>query len=195
MSTRKENNTVISHKCNNCGMCCRNRGDISLTPLDVFNISKFLKMSCKDFISKYCETDEDVDVRILAHGMLKACIFLKTNPNGKNKCDIYQVRPMACYLYPLKVFPGRLNVFRKDDAQFCPTSKKSIPISQFVREKSNNRYEYEFYHILRFAVAVDNYTVKHPHVSNQEKIEYFFYNNSIEELNEKLDNCIQWKFD
>ena len=171
-------------------MCCRNRGDISLTPLDVMNISKYLKMSAKDFISKYCEIGEDLDVHIRATGMLHSCIFLNTNPSGKNKCDIYKVRPMACYLYPLKAVPEYLWVFRKDESPFCHSSKKSVKISEFVREKSNGRYESEFYHIDKFCRALTIYLNNARGKSEKEMIEYFYYNSTVEELDKKLDDYI-----
>lgn len=34
---------TIKFKCDRCGKCCKHRGDIALTPMDVFQISKYLQ--------------------------------------------------------------------------------------------------------------------------------------------------------
>ncbi|MBR2744772.1 MAG: YkgJ family cysteine cluster protein [Clostridia bacterium] len=187
---RNETKTVICHKCNNCGMCCRNRGDISLTPLDVLNISKYLNMYPKDFISTYCEVGEYLDVHLRAAGIFDACVFLKVNPKGKTYCDIYKVRPMACYLYPLKVVPGYMNVFMEDQAPYCAKPKKGIPVKDYVKEKSNGRYSNEFVHILEFTTALRLYYINPNGRTEQEMLEYFYYNESKEELEKKLDSFV-----
>lgn len=187
---RDEVKTVLNHKCNNCGMCCRNRGDISLTPLDVLNISQYLHMYPKDFISTYCEVGKYLDVRIRAAGPFDACVFLKVNSKGKTYCDIYKVRPMACYLYPLKIVQGYMNVFREDEAPYCPTSKKSVKIGEYVKEKSGGRYAREFILAHNFLSALNLYYIHPNGRTEQEMLEYFYYNESEKELEDKLNSFV-----
>lgn len=192
MSNRKANKVkevTIAHKCTKCGRCCIDRGDISLTPLDVFNIANFLKMSTKDFIEKYCIIDELMDVRIKAVGPLNACIFLDSTTAEATKCKIYKVRPMACYLYPLKMYEGIKNAFRIDDAPYCSKSSKKIPVKEFVNAKSDGRYEDECLHIQKFAYALEMY-YSYPTKSEQEMFEYFFYNDSANEAKKKVDDYL-----
>lgn len=192
MSKRKEIST-LSHVCNHCGRCCINRGDISLTPLDVFNISQYLHMTTKDFIFKYCEIGEQFDVVIRAQGAFKRCVFLKIGSKGNNLCEIYKVRPMPCYLYPLQMRPEMLNLFSKDAAPYCSKSKKQIRIMEFVNKNSNGRYSNEYIYIKKFWRAINTY-YSHPNgLSEEEMFEYFFYNSSVSEVMSKVDKYLSDK--
>ena len=98
------NVTKVSFKCNNCGKCCRLRGDIVLYPMDIIRISNFLNISCKDFLEKYTITLESST--ILSQIVIKSkndkfltCVFL----NKKNMCRIYEVRPIACSNFPFLI--------------------------------------------------------------------------------------------
>lgn len=39
--------------CSLCEKCCEYRGDIKITPINVLEISKFLKISIEEFLEKY----------------------------------------------------------------------------------------------------------------------------------------------
>lgn len=41
--------------CTMCGKCCINREDILLTPKDLYNMAKELKITPNDFVSRYCD--------------------------------------------------------------------------------------------------------------------------------------------
>ena len=193
MSNRKAtkvNEVTIDHKCTKCGRCCIDRGDISLTPLDVFNIANYLKISTKELIEKYCTIGELMDVRINAVGPFRACAFLNMSKAEATSCKIYKVRPMACYLYPLKYY-GIMNAFVIDDNPYCSTSsKKKVPIHDFVETKSNGRYHDECSHIQKFAYALEKY-YHNKTKPEQEMFEYFFYNDSANEVNKKLDDYLE----
>ena len=149
-----------------------------------------MKMYPKDFISTYCEVGEYLDVRIRSTGPFDACIFLKTNSKGKNYCDIYKVRPMACYLYPLKMVENSMHTFRIDSAPYCPTTKKGIAVADYVKEKSNGRFFQEYLHIRDFTNALYHYYTNPNGRTEQDMLEYFYYNESQEELEEKLNSFI-----
>jgi len=77
--------------CLDCANCCT-----SIPPLvvksDVKRISKFLRISEKQFIESYVKQDADGD-DVLNQS---PCHFLQTD----NSCSIYEVRPKACRAYP-----------------------------------------------------------------------------------------------
>lgn len=94
--------TKVSFKCNNCGKCCRLRGDIVLYPMDIIRISNFLNISCKDFLKEYTITLESST--ILSQIVIKSkndkfltCVFLDEE---NMKCSIYKARPIACSNFP-----------------------------------------------------------------------------------------------
>ena len=77
--------------CLSCANCCKTTGPL-FTSTDIKRISKFLKLSEKEFEQIYLREDEDNDY------VLKElpCSFLDEN----NRCFIYEVRPKACREYP-----------------------------------------------------------------------------------------------
>lgn len=92
----------VSFECNQCGKCCRARGDVVLYPMDIIRISKFLNISCNEFLDNYTQTYDWYG--ILSQIAIKSkkdkqltCIFL----NEENmKCKIYDARPIACSNFP-----------------------------------------------------------------------------------------------
>lgn len=88
-------------KCRACGKCCRNREDILLPPYDIYRISKYLRLSPEEMISKYCEsyigsTSRFPVVRILPRGSGRVCPFL-----ADKLCLAQKAKPGVCALYPL----------------------------------------------------------------------------------------------
>lgn len=186
MSKRHVDSGCIFHSCNGCGLCCRREDGISVTPLDVLNISKLLRISPKDFIDKYCVVKEDVDVRISTTGLFNECVFLHKLSNGTNRCDIYDARPMACYLYPLKMRETIPYYFHLEDNPSCGTTMYPVSIKTFVEEKSKGRYGSELKHIRKMCAVLEKYLACHD-MPEAEMLEYLYYNDSVEEMNRKLD--------
>ncbi|MBP3708082.1 MAG: YkgJ family cysteine cluster protein [Clostridia bacterium] len=186
MSTKRVENGHISHSCRGCGLCCRQKNGIGVTPLDVLNISKLLRISPKDFIDKYCVVLEDVDVRISTTGLFNECVFLHQLANGTCRCDIYDSRPMACYLYPLKMRETIPYYFHWEDNPACGRTKYPVSIKSFVEVKSKGRYESELKHIQKMYAVLEKY-LAYRDMSEEKMLEYLYYNDSIEEINRKLD--------
>ncbi len=95
----------VSFECNQCGKCCRARGDVVLYPMDIIRISKFLNISCNEFINNYTQTYDWYG--ILSQIAIKSkedkqstCIFLDEKIM---KCEIYDVRPIACSNFPFSL--------------------------------------------------------------------------------------------
>lgn len=90
----------IPLNCTICDRCCKYRGDIKLTPVNVIEISKYLKISIKEFLDKYTEEvkDEPLEIVIKAMGEDRRCIF---NNSKTFKCEIHKYRPIQCVMFPL----------------------------------------------------------------------------------------------
>ncbi len=77
--------------CLDCANCCKTTSPI-FRDIDIKRIAKHLREKESNFISQYLRLDEDNDW------------VLKTSPcpflNFDNKCEIYDVRPLACKEYP-----------------------------------------------------------------------------------------------
>ena len=179
----------ISHSCKGCGLCCRQEKGIGVSPLDVLNISKLLRISPKDFISKYCIIQKDVDVRLATTGLFNECIFLHELSNGTYRCDIYDVRPMACYLYPLKMRETIPYFFHWENNPYCGRTKYPVSIKSFVEVKSKGRYEDELKHIQKMYAVLERYLDVHD-MSDKDMLEYLYYNDSVEEMESKLDKYL-----
>ncbi len=74
-----------------CANCCKTTPAL-VTNEDVNRISKQLKITPKDFMSKYVTKDNDGDTVLNK----TPCTFL----GNDNKCAIYEVRPFTCKDYP-----------------------------------------------------------------------------------------------
>ena len=189
MSTRKDLG-IISHKCNHCGKCCQRHGELSLTPLDVFNISHYLGISTKDFINKYCDYGKEFDVSIRTNESNKECIFFNQGFNGGKYCQIYDVRPMTCYLYPLKIRPESKNSFFLDSIAPCPTSGEKLTFFEFVEKNSGGRYSEDYTYYMRFCMAIGAFYGDSNSPSQSDMFEFLFYNSSAEEAKQKIDKYL-----
>ena len=97
--------------CDQCGGCCTHREDIILSPMDIFRISKELKMTPADFYKQYCvfnigDHTRMPIVRLASVGKDQRCILLKNS-----KCSVHKVKPAVCAMFPL----GRYIALDKGD--------------------------------------------------------------------------------
>lgn len=109
--------------CQICDKCCEYRGDIKLTPINVLEISKFLKISINEFLDKYTETatNEEPEIVIKAVGEKRRCIF---NDNKTFKCNIHEVEPMQCLVFPLVPWDLDKNLFINSNSCVVKNDKK-----------------------------------------------------------------------
>ena len=86
--------------CNMCDKCCIYRGDIRLTPVNVYEISKYLNIDIKSFINKYTDRlkNQEPELVLKTVGDKKLCILYD---NQNKKCGIHKVKPMQCIMFPL----------------------------------------------------------------------------------------------
>ena len=101
----------IEFDCIRCGECCTgrdNEGDqIMLSPLDVYNGSKELGITPKEFVEKYTNNyvghSSGVVILVLACRSNGDCKFLKRDLNGLSKCKIHKAKPTICAIHPLGI--------------------------------------------------------------------------------------------
>ena len=87
--------------CDMCGKCCIHREDILLSPKDIYNMAKELKLSAEDLFKQYCEVYVGQDsrvpvVRLKPRGSVSRCPLLKNK-----KCMVHKSKPTVCAMYPI----------------------------------------------------------------------------------------------
>ena len=116
--------------CTLCEKCCEYRGDIKITPINVLEISKFLKISIDEFLDKYTEEviGEKPEIVIKGLGEKRECVF---NDRVSYKCKIQPVKPMQCVAFPLVPIDVKRDLFINTNA--CPVpSNKMIKVDKWV---------------------------------------------------------------
>ncbi|NGX33920.1 MAG: hypothetical protein K1060chlam1_00263 [Candidatus Anoxychlamydiales bacterium] len=79
----------------NCANCCSGApGYVWLEDIDIEKVSKFLKISKKDFLKKYTRSIKE-KISLIENFKNYDCCFLKDK-----KCQIYDVRPGQCKTFP-----------------------------------------------------------------------------------------------
>ncbi len=77
--------------CLTCANCCKTTSPI-FRDADIRRIAKHLRMKESQFIDSYLKMDDENDYVL----QKSPCHFL----GADNKCEIYEVRPLACREYP-----------------------------------------------------------------------------------------------
>lgn len=127
----------MDFKCDRCGKCCKHRGDLALTPMDIFKISQHLNMSCEETVKKYTRLSHRHNfpqIVLLSEGKQDTCVFY-----SKNCCKIYPVRPSQCYLFPLILLTSLSDPNPKFSIQKCYSktrSEEQIPVQDWISQSS-----------------------------------------------------------
>ncbi len=107
-------------KCQKCGDCCNGFGGTYVSEPDILNISAFINIKAKNFITKYC--DMSGSGYVLTLGKDEYCIFF----DKIKQCTIHPVKPYMCKAWPfiqtLIKYPENWNVM----ANSCPGMKKNV---------------------------------------------------------------------
>jgi Fe-S-cluster containining protein len=142
---------TFNFECSACGACCKNvEGEIILTPLDLYNATKYVKSlnlqhlhiggisvamtSIETFINLFCDWYEGetsklplVNIDMEREREREICPFLEDG-----RCFIHAVKPYNCALYPLGfVFDYETN---EHAYYFDPTHCAGEPQEQTVQE-------------------------------------------------------------
>lgn len=86
--------------CKICDRCCKYRGDIKITPINILEISKFLKIEIKEFLEKYTYEikGQEPEIALKGIGEERICIL---NDSKTFKCKVHKVKPIQCVMFPL----------------------------------------------------------------------------------------------
>lgn len=106
---RKIDLSLKDFSCRRCGGCCRGEGYVWLTDDDIQRIARFLGLTPKDFVKRYCRRVEGTgDIALIDQDdAAMSCVFL--NEDG---CVVNDVKPVQCVGFPY--------VWARDDAlEFC----------------------------------------------------------------------------
>ncbi len=82
-------------ECKRCGFCCKGESTVGLSSEDIKNISKFLRLSEKEFLELY--TVKKGKNRIEMKTVDGYCIFFDRE---KKLCKIHPVKPAKCKEWP-----------------------------------------------------------------------------------------------
>lgn len=121
--------------CSICDKCCIYRGDIRLTPVNILEISKFLKIDIKEFLEKYTQTitGEEPEIVLKGIGEEKRCIL---NDEKTCKCKINKVKPIQCVMFPLMPIDVEKDLFV--NMKTCPIkSSKKTSVNKWLN--GNNK--------------------------------------------------------
>lgn len=121
--------------CSLCEKCCEYRGDIKITPINVLEISKFLKISIEEFMKEYTVevVGEEPEIVIKGVGKKQECIF---NNRENFKCIINKVKPMQCVVFPLVPVDVKRDLFI--DSKACPReTNKKVTVNKWVNGNHN----------------------------------------------------------
>ena len=131
--------------CKICDKCCEYRGDIKITPINVLEISKYLKISIDEFLEKYTEPapNEEPEIVIKGVGEKRYCIF---NDRQTFKCKIHDVEPMQCLVFPLVPWDLEKNLFINSNACVLKDDKK-IKVDKWLNDNNKiykkNKFIYQ----------------------------------------------------
>lgn len=105
--------------CLTCANCCKTTSPI-FRDADIRRIAKHLRIKESQLIQNYLKMDDESDYVL----QKSPCYFL----GADNKCDIYEVRPLACREYP---HTDRKNMFQileltVENTLICPAVARIV---------------------------------------------------------------------
>ena len=181
--------------CEICDKCCINRGDLKLTPINVLEISKYLKIEPIEFVEKYTiRLDEKKpELLIKATGDNNRCIF---NDKDSSKCLIQKVKPMQCVVFPLVPFNLDLDLFVNSNQ--CPIAvKKKMTVDKWLNGNNNIYKKHKAIYIkwIDFLNTIEPMwntlpTENKTTIWNDIYLNYDLNKNLIKQVEEHLDNII-----
>ena len=121
--------------CDICNKCCIYRGDIRLTPINVCEISDYLKLSIHDFLEKYTSREEGnlFEIVLKTRGENRECILYDEKTR---KCTIHCVKPMQCVMFPL--FPEDIkNDLFINSGECKKESFPEIKVEKWLNDNNN----------------------------------------------------------
>ena len=178
--------------CEICDKCCINRGDLKITPINVLEISKYLKIEPKEFVEKYTNPADSnkPELLIKAVGEKNRCIF---NDETTAKCKIQKVKPMQCVVFPLVPFNLDFDLFVNSNQ--CPLkSNKTMTVNKWLNgnNKIYKKHKAIYLKWINFLEEINPYWINFSAERKEEIIEllYIKYNLKLD-LYKKLEKRME----
>ena len=120
--------------CDLCDKCCKYRGDIRLTPVNVCEISNYLKITNEEFLYKYTDKlNNSFEIVLKTKGEIRQCILYE---ESEKKCSIHKVKPMQCVMFPLIPESIKRDYFINSN-QCKKETYEEITIKKWLNENGN----------------------------------------------------------
>lgn len=163
----------VKLNCVICDKCCEYRGNIKLTPINVLQISEYLKIGLEDFLKNYTQSIESSpEIVLKGIGKKRVCIF---NDRESNRCKIQKVKPIQCVVFPLVPIDINNNLFINSN-QCKIESNKITTVNKWLNanHKIYNRNKTIY---LKWIELIDEITPKwkYFHKEKQERIKNILY--------------------
>ena len=162
----------VSLGCNRCDKCCVYRGDIKLTGVNIYQISKHLNMTPKEFIEKYTERLEDSFPEIVfkTKGEKRECILYDDDFKG---CSINSIKPLQCIMFPLVPENLKRNYFTSNNQ--CPyVPPKKITVKKWL-DGNNRLYSKNKKNYLKWISYMEWISYREDKLTKEEKEKIYFY--------------------
>lgn len=123
-------------QCKICDKCCKYRGDIRLTPINIIQISNFLKISIQEFLDSYTEElkNEAPEIVLKSVGKEKICIL---NDTKTNKCRIQKIKPVQCVVFPLVPVDITKDLFVNSNSCKNINKNRKITVNKWLNGNHN----------------------------------------------------------
>lgn len=169
-------NSKVKLGCKICDKCCIYRGDIKLTSINVCRISKYLKITPKEFIQKYTHKLEDEFPEIALNGVgeKRECILYD---KSTMRCTVHKVKPMQCVMFPL-VPESLKNDFFYNSGMCEYDNQKEIKVKKWLNGNNGIYMKYKDFYI-EWIALMEEIQFKSSKISdkNKEKIYKLLFEN------------------
>ena len=152
--------------CKICDRCCKYRGDIKITPVNVVEISKLLGCSIEDFLYLYTDKvkGEEPEIVLKTIGKERVCIF---NDGDDNRCKVQKFKPMQCVMFPLVPIDLKQGFF-VNSGQCIVKSKKMTTVNKWLNG-NNNLYKKHKDSTIEWITFLEEYQPLWKNLSKKEK--------------------------
>ncbi len=183
-------------QCKICDKCCKYRGDIKITPVNVVEISKMLNCTIEDFLYLYTDKvkGEEPEIVLKTIGREKVCIF---NDSDTNKCMIQKVKPMQCVVFPLVPVDLKQDFFT-NSGQCVVKTKKEVSVNRWLNG-NNNIYKRHKESTIEWISFLEQYQPIWKNLTKKEKrnihellyLNYNFHENVDKQLHNNIQAAIK----
>lgn len=154
----------ISFECKRCGKCCRRRGDLPITPMELVLYCNYFNMTAQQFLDEYANIERapgELPKVFLKHkgDEKKTCIFFEEEKG----CTINPIKPAICYLFPFfqNFFSDNKTLIQVTPCVIESLSNgKKEKISDLIEKASCGRYGKEKINMKKYIDLISNFELK-----------------------------------